>query len=108
MLGGAILTGAFQKIFLSGDKTEIIKVLLGYAIMGAGLFLAKRSFGTTFEIKQFVFAAGVVVAGAAINGVFFKLINGDMVTYVKYFAGVAALTIGGWIGKHSFGGDDGL
>jgi len=107
MLLGGLLTGVLQNIFLSHD-TETVKILIGYAIMGAGIFLAKRSFGTTFEVKQFIFAIGLAVFGAAINGVLFKLLNGDKITYIKYFAGLAALSIGGWIGKNSFGGDDSL
>ncbi len=104
MLTGALLTGAFQDIILNSTGPAI-KVFAGYALMGVGIFALKRSLENV-HIAGIGAAIGLFLVGSILNGKLFELLSGDPLEYAKYFGGVAALGLGGWISKHSLLGDD--
>jgi len=105
MLSGALLTGALQNIFLGGDSFIALRTFVGYAIMGLGIFGLKRGLQST-NIMAIGAALALFLIGSIINGKLFDLINGDAFEYAKYFGGIAALSIGGWISKHSLLGGE--
>lgn len=104
MITGTVLTGALQDVLWGGESFFALKIFVGYAVMGLGIFAAKRSIQSG-QILGVFGAIGLFLIGSIINGKLFELLGGDVALYAKYFGGVAVLALGGWISKHSlFGG----